>query len=272
VTAGRTPLGAALRARGSRFGALLLCVDRTGSTNAVASELAKRGAPDGSLVLAERQARGRGRWNRSWASESGGLYLSVVLRTIPEEVRPELLPLSAAVAVAEALERAHGIAARLRWPNDVFVSGRKLGGVLCESSYQGERFDYAVIGIGVNVSQRLEDFPEELRGSATSVRLITGREADAVETAEAILEALEPRLAPSAVDPGSASLERFRELAEGLNGFAVRVVSREGDGFAATSEGLGDDGALRVRLADGACRSLYSEDVLLLRPAEEPLP
>ena len=267
MTAGTTRLGAALRARGSRFGTFLLSVDRTGSTNALALELARSGAPGGSVVLAERQACGRGRWNRSWASAAGGVYLSVLLRPAPDHLVLELLPLTAAVAVAEALDLTHGIAPRLRWPNDVFASGRKLGGVLCESSFQGERFDFAVVGIGVNVGQRLDDFPSDVRERATSVRVLTGQATDPVETAAAILVALERRLfAPAG---GASSLERYRELSEGLSGAAVRVVSRAGEALEATSEGLAEDGALRVRLVDGTSRLLYSEDVLLLRPADE---
>lgn len=243
----------------------MLSVDRTGSTNALAAELARSGAPDGSVVVAQSQAGGRGRWNRSWASPEGGLYLSVVLRP-SEPFRPALLPLTAAVAVAEALAESPGVVPRLRWPNDIFASGKKLGGVLCESSFQGDRLDFAVVGIGVNVDPRIEELPAELRDRVTSLGELTGRAFDPLESAAGILLALEARLFGA-----SGALDRFRELADGLSGAPVRVVSPGGESLEATSAGLAGDGGLCVRLADGASRTLYSEDVLLLRPADEPV-
>ena len=255
-------LGDRLRERRCRFGELSLVISETDSTNAYAAMLARKGAPHGSVVVAERQTAGRGRWSRRWESGEGGLYLSVVLRS--EEGRERdlpLLPFLASVAAAEALERAASISVRLRWPNDLYVEGEKLGGVLCESSFTGSRLDFAVIGIGINVNQRREDFPPEVRSRATSVREVLGQTRDVLEVAAELVRALEswwdgPRRAPV--------LERWRELAWGAEGSSVRVVSANGEVFEATTDGIAPDGALRVRLGDGAERVLYSGDVQLL--------
>ena len=141
----------------------------TDSTNERARELAAAGAPHGTLVTADEQTAGRGRQGRAWsAAPRDAVLMSMVLR----EIRPEL-PLAAAVAVCEALP---GLDARIKWPNDVWVEGRKLAGILVEGRPQE---GWAVLGIGLNVST--EEFPGELREIATSVRLAAG-EAPPVET------------------------------------------------------------------------------------------
>ena len=171
-----------------------------------------------------------------------------------------VLPLTASVAAAEALQESAAIASELRWPNDLFFAGRKLGGILCESSFVGQRCEFAVVGIGVNVNQAAEDFPGEVSSRATSVRAILGRAMDPLEVALAITVALEkwweresrPRI-----------LQRWRELASGLEGAGVRVVPREGSAYGARIAGLADDGGLEVRLEDGTTRTLRSDDVHL---------
>jgi BirA family biotin operon repressor/biotin-[acetyl-CoA-carboxylase] ligase len=247
----------------------MVVVDETDSTNVLAASLARRGAPHGSVVLAKAQSAGKGRWGRRWESIEGGLYLSLVIR--PEEPKREdtrdlgVLPLTASVAAAEALREAAAIASELRWPNDLFFGGRKLGGILCESSFTGPRCEFAVVGIGVNVNQAAGDFPEEISSRATSVRAILGRAMDPLELGLAVVLALEkwweresrPRI-----------LQRWRELASGLEGARVRVVPREGGAYSARIAGLADDGGLEVRLDDGAERTLRSDDVHLQEDAE----
>ena len=171
-----------------------------------------------------------------------------------------VLPLTASVAAAEALRESAEIASELRWPNDLFFADRKLGGILCESSFVGQRCEFAVVGIGVNVNQAAEDFRGELSSRATSVRAILGRAMDPLEVALAIIIALEkwweresrPRI-----------LQRWRELGGGLEGAPVRVVPRAGSAYVARIAGLADDGGLEVCLEDGTTRTLRSDDVHL---------
>jgi len=171
----------------------------------------------------------------------------------------------ASVAAAEALQEFAAIASELRWPNDLFFAGRKLGGILCESSFVGQRCEFAVVGIGVNVNQAAADFPPEVSSRATSVGAILGRAMDPLDVALAIVIALEkwweresrPRI-----------LQRWRELASGLEGAPVQVVPREGSAYAARIAGLADDGGLEVRLEDGTTRTLRSDDVHLQQDSE----
>ncbi len=171
-----------------------------------------------------------------------------------------VLSLTASVAAAEALRESAEIASELRWPNDLFFADRKLGGILCESSFVGQRCEFAVVGVGLNVNQAAEDFGGELSSRATSVRAILGRAMDPLEVALAIIIALEkwweresrPRI-----------LQRWRELGGGLEGAPVRVVPRAGSAYVARIAGLADDGGLEVCLEDGTTRTLRSDDVHL---------
>ena len=150
--------------------------DTVDSTNTVCKNLAAQGAPSGTAVIARRQTAGRGRMGRSFESPEGlGLYLSVLWR--PEGTPEDLLPLTpmAAVSAAMAIRRVTGAPVRIKWPNDLVLGGRKLCGILTELESGGEGLAL-VIGIGLNVSQRREDFPPELRETAGSLVMLTGRE------------------------------------------------------------------------------------------------
>ena len=144
----------------------------TASTNDVAREWALAGAPDGALVVAARQIRGRGRRERTWDSPAGtGLYASFVLRPDwPADQAPNLA-IVAGMAAFRALEKAGVRDLRMKWPNDVLANGRKICGVLVEPRLGAGRIEFAVAGIGINVGQAAGDFPPELRTTATSCRL-----------------------------------------------------------------------------------------------------
>ena len=144
----------------------------TASTNDVAREWALTGAPDGALVVAARQTRGRGRRERTWDSPAGtGLYASFVLRPDwPADQAPNLA-IVAGMAAFRALEKAGVRDLRMKWPNDVLANGRKICGVLVEPRLGAERIEFAVAGIGINVGQGADDFPPDLRQPATSCRL-----------------------------------------------------------------------------------------------------
>jgi BirA family biotin operon repressor/biotin-[acetyl-CoA-carboxylase] ligase len=232
------------------------------STNDAAGELARAGAPAGTVVTAAEQTAGRGTKGRAWHSPPGvGLYVSIILRP-PLDALP-LLPLAAGLAAGDAAGLASGAAVGLKWPNDVLWEGRKLGGVLCESGFSGGDFEFAVAGIGLNVDQEEADFPPGLRGSAASLRMAAGRPIDR----EALLEAL------------LASLEEWTErLSAGESAavaaaFTVRAVHRPGDvltldtgagPFTARYEGIGADGALVVATAAGT-RRLLSAEIIKVR-------
>jgi BirA family biotin operon repressor/biotin-[acetyl-CoA-carboxylase] ligase len=201
---------------------------RTGSTNERARELAAAGAPHGALVTAAEQTAGRGRQGRAWTAPPGrALLLSLVLR-VPD---PALVPLAAGVAVAEAV----GGDARIKWPNDVLMDGRKVAGILVEGRPQE---GWAVLGIGLNVAVRLEDFPRELRETAGTL----GREpADLEPTLTVLLRTLELWLDASQDEVIAAWRER--DALEGR-----RVEWADGAGKAV---GIDDGGRLLVGTSAG---------------------
>src|SRR5512145_2072069 len=145
--------------------------EELGSTNDRAKELADEGAEHGEVVVAEAQTAGRGRRGRSWASPARrNLYFSVVLRPELPPTRAAEITLVASVAICDALRQA-GVEAGIKWPNDLLASGRKIAGILTELAAEPEQVQWVVLGVGVNVNARREDFPEELRGEATSLLL-----------------------------------------------------------------------------------------------------
>jgi BirA family biotin operon repressor/biotin-[acetyl-CoA-carboxylase] ligase len=221
-------------AKRERLGTPRLHLRRTDSTNERARQLAARGAPHGTLVTAREQSAGRGRQGRTWTAPAGrALLCSIVIRD-----PPRLLPLAAGVAVAEVV----GPHARVKWPNDVLAEGRKLAGILIEGRPQ-ER--WAVVGIGLNVALRQEDFPPELRDRAGTL----GLESDAIEPAlQGLLSSLERWVAADS----DAVLEAVR-LRDALLGRAVRWAGGEGRGAGIDGEGrlLVETEAGRVALDAG---------------------
>jgi len=200
---------------------------RTTSTNERARELAARGAPHGTLVTAAEQTAGRGRQGRTWTAAAGRALLCSVLIRDP----PRLLPLVAGVAVANVTDAD----AQIKWPNDVWVGGRKVAGILVEGRPQ-ER--WAVVGIGLNVALRVDDFPPELRETAGSL----GREPEAIEPTLTQLVASLDRWIGAGDDAVLAAIRQRDALLEQ----PVRWAAGEGRGA-----GIDGDGRLLVATADG---------------------
>ena len=159
------------------IGAKIVQVKSCLSTNDMAKDLALSGKEEGTVVISEEQTQGKGTKGRSWYSaRKKGLYLSVVL--YPPHPDISLLPLVAGLAVSDAVFSSLGIRVSLKWPNDLVWEGKKLGGILCESAFSGDRVNYAVLGIGLNLSHARDDFPEEIRDMAVSLKLISREEPD----------------------------------------------------------------------------------------------
>jgi BirA family transcriptional regulator, biotin operon repressor / biotin---[acetyl-CoA-carboxylase] ligase len=231
-------------AQPARLGSPRLHLRHVDSTNVRARELAGRGAPHGTLVTAAEQSAGRGRQGRTWTAPANrALLCSVVLRD-----PPRMLPLAAGVAVAEVV----GAEARLKWPNDVHVGGRKVAGILVEGRPQ-ER--WAVLGVGVNVALRAEDFPPELKGSAATL----GLDPEAIEPVLVkLLAALERWLHA----PADRVLEAVRTR-DALYGLAVRWADGEG-----RADGIDPEGRLLVQTALGRRVALDAGEVHLLAQKE----
>ena len=239
----------------------IVVFEETDSTNDRAAHLGNSGAASGLAIFAERQNAGRGRFGRRWESASHlGLWFSLLLRPMFPQERWPRLTTWAAVAIAAAIERELGVRAGIKWPNDIFVNGRKVAGVLIETSLDRAQENFAVVGIGVNANHAPEDFPEDLATKATSLRIAAGHTVDRAALAAAILRELDARF----IDMD----RRFHELIAEATRRSVLLGSwvqvRAGDTLAeGVAESLDANGQLLVRGGDGVLNTLSAGEVTL---------
>jgi len=230
----------------TRFlGRRLIYEPTVASTMDVAREEAEAGCPEGTVVLADEQTKGRGRLGRTWVSPPGdNLYLTVVLRPSPARLRR--LSIVSALAVAEAIEEVTGLRAAVKWPNDVQLSGKKVAGILIESEMTGDEVRFALVGPGINVNLDVSQI-EEIHDIATSLAAEFGRPLSRERLLAAFLRCLEDLyLAP----PEAEDAYRLWKTRLETLGKPVRVQGAGGplEGVAVDAD---SDGALILRLDDG---------------------
>jgi len=232
------------------------------STNDVAKRLAEEGAAHGEVVVCEAQTAGRGRRGRTWTTPPRrNVTLSVVLRPELPPHRAAELTLVASVALCQAARQA-GVAAGIKWPNDLLSRGMKLGGILTELAADPDRVQWVVLGLGVNVNAGVADFPPELRELATSLALERGSPVPRALFAAALLTSLEEWLDRHAEEGFEPVRRAWKELSDTL-GREVRVLGRERE-LCGLAEDVDEGGALLVRTPSGLERIL-SGDVEHLR-------
>ena len=235
----------------------ILTFEETASTNDVATRLGREGHAGGLLVFAERQTAGRGCFGRRWDSAPhAGLWFSLLLR--PAFATPLWVRITtwAGVCVAAAIERATGLAAQVKWPNDVLVGGRKVAGILTECSSDTARGMFAVVGIGVNVNH--EAMPAELADRAASLRQCAGRAFDRSALATAIVTELAARLPD--LDASFSSILAEAAQRSAILGKWIRLDAA-GAVFEGHAESLDAEGNLLLRLADGSLRTMTAGEV-----------
>jgi BirA family biotin operon repressor/biotin-[acetyl-CoA-carboxylase] ligase len=221
----------------------------TESTNTDALAAARAGAPHGSVYFADEQLAGRGRGDHAWHSAAGqGLYVSVLLRPeFPASVLP-LLPLATGLAAADAIHVVSGLSADIRWPNDLLIGPRKVGGILVEAKSDGSNVAYSVVGIGINVHQR--EFAADLATAATSLDLESGRRLSRQSLLASLLKSLQ-RECLGLLDPAAAATipRRLGEASTWIDGREVEVHGPQA--CTGVTEGLDRNGFLRVRTSTG---------------------
>lgn len=227
--------------------------DETDSTNRVAFDLGRDGAPAGTAVIAEAQNAGRGRLGRSFFSPANqNLYTSIVLRPTGSIAEAPTMILAAAVAVAETIAEwvPESGAVEIKWPNDVLIRRRKTSGILMESSAEGSRLAFVVLGIGINLNVDREAFPDEFRALATSVASETSRPVDRIHFTQRLFRHLERQLESHA----NGGFERIRSRFESffrMSGEIVGVEAVGGERIDGWVRGIASDGALEVEIKDG---------------------
>ncbi len=233
---------------------------QTTSTNDIVERLARDGVPEGVVVFAESQTKGRGRLGRKWVSPSGrGLWFSLLLRPPWPPSQVTQITITAAVSLSRAVSRVTGIYPEIKWPNDLLHDGKKFAGILTELSAEPEMVRHVVVGIGMDVNVDEADFPEDVRELATSLRAVTGRAVDRARLATQILRELD-------ADYARLLLGRFDEISsEWME--RCQTIGREvsitmgGRQLVGRAEALDVDGALLVRSEHGRLERVVGGDV-----------
>jgi BirA family transcriptional regulator, biotin operon repressor / biotin---[acetyl-CoA-carboxylase] ligase len=251
------------RLKGSLFGKRVYHFFKTDSTNRVAMELGYADEPEGAVVLAEEQTAGRGRAGRSWHSERGaGLYVTVLLRPKLSPVQAPLLTMLAGLSAHTAVLAQTGLSAELKWPNDLLVHGKKLGGILTEMHAEPNAVRFVIVGIGINVNQ--EKFPGELAGTATSLRRETGRAQSRLELLVKLLSQFETDYNRFVHEGAAYVVQRFALVSSFANGRRVRVDTGR-ESFEGVTAGLSPEGLLIVERDGGKRETVIAGDVVEVR-------
>ncbi len=242
----------------SSFGRQFHFFDQVGSTNDVALQMGLEGCPEGTVVVADSQTRGRGRMGRSWASPRGlNLYFSLVLRPDAPPWKVPCLSLVAGTAVVEALDLVEPLLCpRIKWPNDIYAMDRKLAGILLETRSGPGKVHFVVAGIGINVNSTSKDLPEDIRQTAVSMKDITGKEYSRPEILAKVLKKLEVEYQEWKEKGFEGFIEKI-ERVSWLKGKEIRVKTPEGV-IRGKALGISGSGSLVVRSREGKTHEILS--------------
>ena len=244
-------------------GSEILVFEQTASTNDVVAHMARSQAREGLVVFAESQTKGRGRHGRAWASPRGkGLWFSILLRPKLRSAAAPRLTVAASVAVAHAIRRTTGLDARIKWPNDVTVSGKKTAGILTELHAEGDEVLAAILGIGIDVNCEAEDFPANVAKVATSLQLETGKQEDRAALAAETLQLLDEYYAAAQTNFDAVVAEWARLSTTLGKQIVVMMGTRRIEGHA---QALDADGALLLRRDNGQVERILGADVTVER-------
>lgn len=246
------------------LGSQLICLSETLSTNSDAFRLAEEGAPEGTVVIADSQSGGKGRMGRRWVSPANtNLYCSVVLRPAIMPYQAPQLTFLSAVAVSRAIEVETALQPEIKWPNDVLIEGSKVAGLLNEMSAETDGINFVILGIGVNLNMRAEQFPDDLRSPATSLLLASGRRVCRARFAATVLGELD-RLYLQFLAHGFGPVREEWQQRCNARGRDVAVSDGGSEMLQGAFAGIDADGALLVRLPGGTVERILSGDVRIV--------
>jgi len=235
------------------------------STNKKAFELAESGAEHGLIVQAGSQTAGRGRLGKSWQSkEKEGLYFSIIVRPGLDIAEYPKITMTTGVAVAEMIETISSTTAALKWPNDIYISGKKCCGILAEASLCDKNNQFCIIGIGINVLHSTDSFSRDIRRRATSIYLETGKRFQLNELLWRIWENVMTKII-SLEKEGFRYILKEWEKRDYLHGKNLEWVTNGGKIISGISEGPDENGELLVRDSRGTVHKVISGDISLAR-------
>jgi len=229
------------------FGKNIHYYDEAGSSNDIAKKMAAM-AEEGTIIVVEQQTGGRGRLGRQWASPKGGIWFSTILKPRIALSSASRLTLTFGLSVAKTL-REYGFNAKIKWPNDVLVDGKKVSGILTEVEAEIDTVEFVVIGIGINANMSLKDIPEELRENSTTLRDELGKSIDRVEFLQKLLFEMEQEYIRFSTQPFNEIMDEIISLSDTIGKqVTVNMPNRIVEG---TVVGISKSGALLLRKADG---------------------
>ena len=249
----------------------IIFLKETDSTNTRAKELAAQGAPEGTLVIAEKQTSGRGRRGRNWFSPpGGGIYCSLILRPVLSPSETPRITLMTAVVLAETLISLMKLKLRIKWPNDILVNGKKLAGILTEISTEMDAVNYIVVGLGMNVNTQLEDLPREIKKTATSILIETKKPFPRVKLIQHYLKLYEKYYDMFKKNDFEPIMKRWRKLADIIGKqIKVDVIGKTHTGKVVDVD---NDGVLILKDDQGKLQRIFSGDVTMARQLDPSTP
>ena len=243
--------------RTKQLGRSLEVLDICTSTNDVAAQRANTGAPHGYTVLSEEQTAGRGRQGHTWVSTRGGIWLTTLLRPPITLIPLNALPIVTALATANTINSSLGVGARVRWPNDIFVGGRKLAGVLAETKFKGNQVEYALVGVGINANFHSTTLGE-LSSNATSLEELVGSPVDREAIIALLLLEIENVYELASANQNDAKI-MLQEL-DCSRGRQVRI-KLQGEEISGIMDGYESLTRVRIRTIEGSYRQVETSSV-----------
>lgn len=243
------------------LGRKIIYFERLNSTNETAWDLASKGEEEGAVIIAKIQEKGKGRLGRSWFSPEGGLWLSFILKPSLKISEVNKITLMAGVSIAESIREKYDLDARLKWVNDVLIHGKKISGILAESSITGRKVNFVILGIGVNVN--IVHFPTELRKIATSLAIELGKHVSITDFTLTLISRLEKNYLALKRRRGSAKIiNKWKKYSDTIGRnvevscdseiYRGEAIDLDRNGFLILKKTSGE----LVRVATGTCRYL----------------
>ena len=246
--------------KATTFGKQIKYFETCESTQLIAHEEAQNGAPNGTVIISEEQTSGKGRMSRPWDSAARkGIWMSVIARPALTPQKAPQMTLVAAVAVTRAIQEVTGLEPSIKWPNDILIKGKKVTGILTELQADPDRVKAVILGIGINVNQTEDDFPDELKTIATSLKIELGHSINRAELIAKTLQFLE-QYTELYVSHGFSPIKLLWEGYSNTAGRRIRAVMFN-ETIEGTALGISDEGVLELRLDDGTIRGIFSADI-----------
>lgn len=242
------------------IGQNIVYYDTVDSTQKIAHELSQKSAEEGTLVVADEQTGGRGRMARVWYSPKGtGIWMSIILRpNIPLQKTPQLTLLTA-VALVEGIEEVTGLSPTIKWPNDILINGKKAVGILTELEAEADQVHSVIIGIGINVNQQIDEFPEAIRNTATSIAIEKGEKIHRALIIQKFLERFE-KWYTTYLEHGFKPIKLLWESYSISLNKTIHARTLSGT-VVGKALGINEEGALLIETSEGKIEKVYSADI-----------